>query len=97
MKEITRNNLIETMVGLPFKDVELVRAALILLHLERANWCRTKASKTSGLSIRCIRDWVRRFVKLGIEDKMVLPEPSKRKKPEVYKERVFVSYEFKNR
>ena len=80
---------------LPLEKLDIVKAGLIYLHLERNGWKRMKTARSSGFAVKTVRAWIKKLTALGFEDKLPEPKPGrpKRKKPEVYKERVFVSYE----
>lgn len=95
MKPITKTKIIEISARLPLERLEVIRAGLIYLHLERNDWCRSKTAKSSGFAIKTVRAWVKRLVEMGFVDKLPAPKPGrpKRKKPKKYQERVFVSYE----
>lgn len=100
IKEFTLEEIRDVTIGMPFKSLPLVRIALFWLHLQRNDFNRTKTAKTFGCSLRCVRRMVIELKDYGIE----VPEspygtnkPNPNKKSKVYKERSFVSYEYKDR
>lgn len=83
---------------LPLERLDLIKAGLIYLHLERNGWKRLKTARTSGFAVKTVRAWVKKLTALGFEDRNPFDDTKPRKKKSNnnggdYKERVFVSYE----
>lgn len=67
MKLINKQDVIDVCEGNLDRSFKSVCIAVVYFHLKKENWNRTKAAKSLGLSVRCVRNYVTSLRDIGFK------------------------------
>jgi len=100
---VTKEKILIVSENLVVVSLEIIELALVLVHLEHNDWCRTHAAKSIGMSLRTMRNKINTLKLYGFdipESKYDPRKPSRKPKPktkEPFKRRKWVTYEYTGR